>query len=209
MTIDEIHAAVLDPEGSLNTHYWVLYSLAYGLQAAAVFEFGVGGSSAVLLAALEPSGGRLISCDLEPLESLCERMPSLRQAAHSDRWTFWNADSAEALRRLGDEAFELVVHDGSHEPEQVEADIAGILPRLKRHGILLVHDVEQFALGPQVRRGLMAGIRRSRRRVSMTSLPYSDGLAIVRMEDDTGCGQVRSHWCKRTTRPAVPVPLPW
>ena len=79
----------------------------------------------------------------------------------------------------------------------------------RRYSILLVHDVEQFALGPQVRRGLMAGVRRSGRRVSMTSLPYSDGLAILRMEDDTGRGQVASRWCKTSTRPAVAASLPW
>jgi len=209
MTIDEIHAASLAAESSLNKHYWTLFSLAYGLQAQLAFEFGVGGSSGVLLAALELTGGRLISCDPEPREGLFERMPHLRSAAHSARWTFRNMGSSQALRELRDEVFELVLHDGSHEPEQVEEDIVGILPRLKRYGVLLVHDVEQFALGPQVRRGLMAGIRRSRRRVSMTSLPYSDGLAIVRVEDDFGCGQVASRWCKSTTRPAVAAPLPW
>ena len=117
-------------------------------------------------------------------------------------------ESSQALRERGTEAFEPVPHDGSHEADQVEADIAGVLPRLKRDGILLVHDVEQFALGPQVRRGLAAGIRCSRLRVSMTSLPYSDGLAIVRMEDDTGRGQVASRWCKSTTRPAIAAALP-
>ena len=43
----------------------------------------------------------------------------------------------------------------------------------------------------------------------MTSLPYSDGLAIVRMEDDTGRGEVATRWCKNTTRPAVAAQLPW
>jgi predicted O-methyltransferase YrrM len=209
MTIADIHSAVLAAESSLNKHYWTLFSIAYGLQAQSVFEFGAGGSSAVLLAALDLTGGRLISCDTEPLESLSARIPQLGEAARSAHWTFRNTPSSQALRELGTEAFELVLHDGSHEPDQVEADIAGILPRLKRYGILLVHDVEQFALGPKVRRGLVAGIRRSRLRVSMTSLPYSDGLAIVRMEDDTGRGQVSSRWCKSTTRPAVAASLPW
>jgi predicted O-methyltransferase YrrM len=209
MTIDEIHAAVLATESSLNKHYWTLFSIAYGLQAQLVFEFGAGGSSAVLLTALELTGGRLISCDTEPLESLCRRMPHLRDSADCGRWTFRNMGSSQALRELGTEAFELVLHDGSHEADQVEEDVAGALPRLKRYGILLVHDVEQFALGPQVRRGLAAGVRRSGLRVSMTSLPYSDGLAIVRMEDDTGHGQVESRWCKSTTRPAVASSLPW
>ena len=163
----------------------------------------------MLLAALELTGGRLISCDTEPIEGLCARIPHLREAAQSARWSFRNLESSQVLRGLGTEAFELVLHDGSHEADQVEEDIAGILPRLKRYGILLVHDVEQFALGPQVRRGLASGIRRSRLRVSMTSLPYSDGLAIVRMEDDTGRGQVASAWCKSTTRPAVAAPMPW
>jgi predicted O-methyltransferase YrrM len=209
MTIHDIHAAVLASESSLNKHYWTLFSIAYGLQAQLVFEFGVGGSTGVLMAALELIGGRLMSCDTEPLESLCERMPHLREAAASTRWTFRNTHSSRALKELTTEAFELVLHDGSHEADQVEEDIAGILPRLKRFGILLVHDVEQFALGPQVRRGLVAGIRRSRLRVSTTSLPYSDGLAIVRIEDDTGHGQVTSQWCKTTTRPAAPASIPW
>jgi hypothetical protein len=100
--------------------------------------------------------------------------------------------SSRALKELTTEAFELVLHDGSHEGDEVEEDIAGIVPRLKRFGILLVHDVEQFALGPQVRRGLVAGIRRLRLRVSTTSLPYSDGLAIVRMEGDTGHARSRA-----------------
>jgi predicted O-methyltransferase YrrM len=209
MTIADIHSAVLATESSLNKHYWTLFSIAYGLQAQMVFEFGAGGSSTVLLAALELTGGGLISCDTEPLESLSARIPQLGEAAQSAHWTFRNTPSSQALRELGTEAFELVLHDGSHEPDQVEEDIAGILPRLKRYGILLVHDVEQFALGPQVRRGLAAGIRRSRLRASLTSLPYSDGLAIVRMEDDTGRGQVASRWCKSTTQPAEAAPLPW
>jgi hypothetical protein len=45
--------------------------------------------------------------------------------------------------------------------------------------------------------------------VSTTGLPYSDGLAIVRMEEDTGQGQVASRWCKSATQPAVAAPLPW
>ena len=60
----------------------------------------------------------------------------------------------------------------------------------------------------QVRRGLTAGIRRSRLRVSMTILPYFDPLVNVRMEDDTRRGQVAGRWCKRTTRPAAAAPLP-
>lgn len=88
-------------------------------------------------------------------------------------------------------------------------DIAGILPHLKQFGLLLVHDVEQFALGEEMRRGLMEGIRRSGRRVSMTSLPYSDGLAIVRMEDACVAGRIQTTWSKATTRPATPAAIPW
>jgi predicted O-methyltransferase YrrM len=209
MRLEDIDAAAVAAESSLNKHYWTLFSIAYGLQAREAFEFGAGGSSAVLLAALERTGGRLTSCDAEPLEGLRRRIPHLDAAARSGRWTFLHLPSARALRGLRDEAFDLVLHDGSHEADEVEEDVAGILPWMRRYGILLVHDVEQFALGPQVRRGLAAGIRRSGIRVSMTSLPFSDGLAIVRVEDDTGRGAVDSRWCKSTTRPAVPAPFPW
>src|SRR5207245_633010 len=102
-----------------------------------------------------------------------------------------------------------VLHDGSHEPDQVRDDIVGILPRLKRFGVLLVHDVEQFELGSGMRKALMEGIRDTGFNVSLTSLPYSDGLAIVRMESDTGRGQVSSGWHKGSTRPAIPAELPW
>src|SRR6266478_4986631 len=155
MKIEDIHAAVLAAESSLNKHYWTLFSVAYGLQAKLVFEFGAGTSSAVLLTALELTGGKLISCDSEPLDSLVRRTPCLREYTPSSQWTFWNVDSGEALGRLNHETFDLVLHDGSHEHAQVAEDIAGILPRLKRFGVLLLHDVEQFQLGPQVRTGLM------------------------------------------------------
>jgi hypothetical protein len=91
---NHIHAAVLATESSLNKHYWTLFSLAYGLQAQSVFEFGAGGSSAVLLAALELTGGRLTSCDTEPLESLVSWIPHLRECSHSTRWTFRNMPSS-------------------------------------------------------------------------------------------------------------------
>jgi predicted O-methyltransferase YrrM len=209
MKIEDIHAAVTASESSLNKHYWTLFSIAYGLQAKLAFEFGAGTSSAVLLTALELTGGKLISCDHEPLDSLVRRTPSLREYTPSSQWAYWNVDSSEALRRLNRETFDLVLHDGSHEQEQVAEDITGILPCLKRFGILLLHDVEQFQLGPQMRTGLMEGIRRTGLNVSLTSLPWSDGLAIVRMESDTGRGQVSSRWCKSTTRPALAAALPW
>jgi len=209
MRIEDIHAAVVARESSLNKHYWTLFSLVYGLQAKSAFEFGTGTSSAVLLTALEMTGGKLLSCDPEPFDGLTQRIPALRGHVPSSRWTFWNTGSTDSLRRMTSEAFDFVLHDGSHEPDQVEEDIAGILPRMKRFGLLLVHDVEQFVLGPGMRRALMDGIRRSGFHVSLTSLPYSDGLAIVRMESDTGCGQVESSWCKSTTRPAIPAALPW
>lgn len=209
MTINEMHAAVLAAESSLNKHYWTLFSIAYGLQAQRVFEFGAGGSSAVLLAALELTGGRLISCDVEPAEGIAERVPVLRRAIGSSQWTFLQMPSATALSKIQSEAFDLVLHDGTHETEQLAADIAGILPRLKQFGLLLVHDVEQHQLGPQVRRGLITGIQNSRVAVSMTSLPYSDGLAIVRRESYSDCGRVASQWCKSSTQPAVPVQIPW
>src|SRR5262245_19584058 len=209
MTIRDIHSAVLASESSMNKHYWTLFSIAYGLQAKSVFEFGAGTSSAVLLTALDVTGGKLVSCDPEPLDSLACRIPSLGECTTSPRWTFWNLTSTAALRRIENDTFDLVLHDGAHEPQQVEEDIAGILPHLKRFGILLVHDVEQFQLGPQMRRALTAGIQRSELEVSLTSLPYSDGLAIVRIESDTGHGQISSRWCKSTTRPAIPAALPW
>lgn len=209
MTLDEIQAAVSAEESSLNKHFWSLYSLAYGIQAKLVFEFGAGTSSRVLLEALRLTGGRLISCDLDDPRPRWRDSPTAAQDAKASHWSFWKLSSAEALVQLSDEAFDLVLHDGSHEEAEVAADVAAILPRMKQFGLLLVHDVEQHQLGPQVRRGLMRGIAQGAVKTSLCSLPYSDGLAIVRVESESARGKVQTTWRKRTTLPAVPVALPW
>jgi|688.fasta_scaffold369346_1 predicted O-methyltransferase YrrM len=210
LTADEIHAAVLAPESSLNKHYWTLFSMALGVHAQSVFEFGAGGSSAVLLTALELTGGRLTSCDTEPLASLAARLPAIGRIQASSRWTYCQGRSQAVLAdRNVPPAFDLALHDGSHERAEVADDVAEILPRLKQFGLLLVHDVEQFELGEVMRSAVMEGIVRAGLRVSMTSLPYSDGLAIIRMESERPHGTVRSPWCKSTTRPPVLCALPW
>ncbi len=209
MTLDEIQAAVTARESSLNKHYWTLYSLAYGLQAQKVFEFGAGTSSRVLLEALRITGGHLVSCDLSDPRPAWARNGVALDEAISRQWTFLNVSSAEALTQVGPEGFDLVLHDGSHEELEVAADIWTILPRMKQFGLLLVHDVEQFELGPQVRRGVLRGVKQSNVQVSVTSLPYSDGLAILRVESPSPCGAVQTTWRKQTTQPAVPSALPW
>ncbi len=208
MRLDQIHAAVTDTESSLNTHYLTIYSLAIGLQSQRVFEFGAGNSSRVLLRAMEITHGRLTSCDI--VDPRAAWPPSEYTGTGIDRnWQFLKMTSSQALAHVLNDVFDLVLHDGSHESDEVAEDIAGILPRMKRFGVLLVHDVEQAVLGPQVRRGLMEGIRRTGLSVSMTSLPFSDGLAVIRVESHTGRGEVRTTWCKHSTLPAIPAPLPW
>lgn len=206
MNLVSIQDAVIAPESSLNTHYWTLYSLTIGLQAKNVFEFGAGSSSRVLLAALGITNGRLMSCDV------VDPRPNWRgrDEAAERRWQFCHMSSSAALDLVSSsDAFDLVLHDGSHEADELAHDVGRILPAMKRFGLMLVHDVEQADLGPQVRLGLMEGIRRTGLQTSLTSLPFSDGLAIVRVESHTGRGQIQTTWRKSTTRPACPTPMPW
>ena len=175
-----------------SLHYLTLYSLALGLEARRVFEFGCGLSSLTLLAALEKTGGDLITCDVRHF-SEC----GLERSFEEPRWDFRQGLSKEILASLGDEVFELVLHDGSHTPDVVHEDLLQILPRVKKNGIVLIHDTEH----PSKDYGLEAVVPSvfSEIRADLTTLPYGYGLTIARIREDFGHGEVDLQWRKGVT----------
>ena len=90
------------------------------------------------------------------------------------------------------EGFDLVLHDGSHEPDVVEEELKAIVPCVKKGGLILVHDTRHPKLGLE-----SAAPRALAGTPHLTfTLPYGYGLTIIEMLDDFGWGDVELKWRK-------------
>jgi len=159
----------------LAPYYPLLYSLVIGMGAQRVFEFGTGESTEVLLSALRQTDGVLYSCSPSGKE------PSYADARH---WVHYPTLSEHALRALPPEVcFDLVLHDGSHSAAVVEADLIGILPRVKRGGLILLHDTLHSYVGAQVRSGLREALLSDLLDGATTTitLPFAFGLTVIQV----------------------------
>ena len=173
--IDRAHSA----EGGMARHYLMLYACVLGVEAKRVFEFGAGYSSQVILDALEETGGELISCDPQSDEVLGMK-------PHK-RWTHIQKNSRKALKKI-DGVFDLVFHDGSHKHEEVRRDLRKILPRVKKSGLILVHDTFDSEKKYYLQKALEMFIGEK------VTLCYGHGLTIIRQTE--GEIAINPKWTK-------------
>lgn len=189
----EIYPYKLPPTSGFTLHYMTLYSIICGMEAKNVFEFGCGYSSKVLLEALSHTGGKLITNEMRDIKNTGND-PALLDT-FKDRWTYLQKRSDEALRDdIKGEKFDVVLHDGAHEPQIVMKDIRKIVKHMKQDALLLVHDTNHKAfpyLPWAVRLGLFPY------RYELCTLPYGYGLAIIRLKSNLGNGKVELTWKKQ------------
>ncbi len=166
-----------------------------------MFEFGAGQSTKAILAALQPNRGYLVSCDIR---SVAEIAPLGVGFDHTywDQWIFLQGNSRDIVSNLSCEfgPYDLVLHDGSHDPAEMIGDLLDIVPQMKRDSLLLIHDTEHpdidYGLDAAVEEGL-APFAHSRVR-----LPFGYGLDVVRIEEDFGHPPIELSWRKeRKTEP--------
>lgn len=156
----------------LAPHYPILYALILGMGAQSVFEFGVGGSTAVMLAALSQTGGRLYSCSPDAQRNVVDLRGNASWVCHATM-------SDQALKDLPEDVtFDLVLHDGSHSTDVVVADLLTITPRIRDGGLLLVHDVLHSYVGPAMRAALAQFQWNADRVWGDILLPFGFGLAV-------------------------------
>lgn len=178
----------------LAPHYLTLWSAVVGLEARRVLEFGAGGSTAVILDAISalgptPEGRVLFSCSTESAEQIEERFGPVPDDA---LWVHRRGlSSAFASSNPCDgPLLDLILHDGSHAADVVEADLRWALPRLRQFGLCLVHDSQHSYVGVEVRKALHATLTDPPHdlagdgvlALSCTTLPYGFGLTILRRE---------------------------
>jgi len=193
MTFDEIIKKHHANTAGFCRHYLLLYSIALGLETKSAFEFGAGFSSKVILKALEETGGKLITCDIKNIEDVGLSKKDIE--SHRHNWYYTQGNSLDVVKELNKEAFDFVLHDGSHNWQTVTKDIKNILPKMKKNSLLLVHDTEHPTKNYVLKKAIKKALRRVKH--SKVTLPYGYGLTIIRIEKDFGNGEVDIKWRKK------------
>jgi len=195
MDFSDILIRYEDKDCGFAKHQLLLYSLVIGLNAKNVFEFGSGDSTLTILQALDKTDGKLISCDVPggrgpvKLDKFAKKNPDWDRSRLN--YVLKNSKLIEEILRDHAQgiAFDLVLHDGSHTGRIVLHDLQVIVSKMKRNGILIVHDTAHkrpdFGLLKQCKKAMEPYSH------SMTTLPYGCGLTIIRMESDLGNGKVK------------------
>lgn len=192
--IEEIAAHHHANTTGFSRHYLTLYSLVLGMEAKEVFEFGCGASTKAILAALERTGGKLITNDARTLEETGNTWEQLGPHRDAGRFEFIQGKSETTYPRIRQGKFDLVLHDGSHEWRTVARDLRVVARRVKQDGIILVHDTEHV---PTFHLKLAVWLGMFGRRHEVLTLPYGYGLTIIRIRGNRGIGKVKLEWKKQ------------
>lgn len=174
-----------------SRHYLLLYSIVLGLETKLAFEFGTGQSTKVIIEALKKTKGKLISNDVRDAD-ICG-ITSKDQKKYSDIWQFLQGRSNEVLSNVEESGFDFVLHDGAHDGKTVLEDLQFIIPKMKKNGILLVHDTEYEY--EDIRKAV--GVALQKVKHQRIELPYGCGLSIIRIRQDFGNGKVKVSWKKK------------
>lgn len=179
-------------------HYLTLYAITVGLQPRCVFEFGTGLTTKTILLALERFAPE--SCLItNSMESRHEILGG-EINTHPNWVQHYQGRSQERLIEVLTEhpgPYDLVLHDGSHDYNVVQHDLEHIYPRMRRYGLILVHDSQHSHCGKAMRQAIADALYA--RGTTRLTLPYGFGLTLIRVEEDLGNGTIRITRDKTTS----------
>jgi cephalosporin hydroxylase len=171
-----------------------LYSIVLGMESKNVFEFGCGFSTTAILTALYLTGGKLITNDIRPLSENCPPYldKSYEGVVNNSWWEFICASSDIALKDIvtRETVYDVILHDGSHTPNVVIADLKALLPKTKTGTIILLHDTNHPTANYRL------DIVAKELDLPNITLPYGYGLTIMTVDKDFGNGSVNIEWRK-------------
>lgn len=190
--IDKMYKGECKQTGFMK-HYYTLFAIVEGLEAKRTFEFGTGISTKVIVNAVKERNGIHHSVDVRDIRDTGVEPSFYVESA--DNWHFSqmnsNLFSAEDFATMG--PFDFVLHDGSHIPGEVAKDLKKIIPAMKQDSILMVHDTytDEF-------KGMDVAVAKALADIDheMITLPFSNGLTIVRITANLGTGTVKPTWVK-------------
>jgi len=160
------------PDGP-SKHLLILYSLVIGLRAKTIVDLGLGQTTGALRAAALQTGGVVHTCDFD------KRRFGHILSEQDKHWKLYLEPSSSFFHKIP-EPIDLVMHDGAHDYLNVRRDLEALIPKMRKFGIICVHDTQQSDLY----RDMLAAIRDATRKfcVSLTNLPFNAGMAIMRVE---------------------------
>lgn len=164
-------------------HYMTLYAIVLGMEAQSTLEFGAGVSTSVFLSAHRITGGVHQSISTERRDAV---VGIQKHDDAPDRWIHHQGTSSDVLpSALAQTSWiDVVLHDGSHATDVVEADLRAVLPQVAQYGLILVHDTQHSYVGPAMRQAVGRIIHDFD--LSHVTLPYGFGLTILRNEVKAG-----------------------
>jgi hypothetical protein len=162
-----------DTSSSGSKHLLILYSLVVGMNAQVIAEIGLGQTTGALRAAAALTGATVHTCDFD------KRRYHHLLAQQDAHWKLCLEPSTTFIERLP-EPIDLVMHDGAHDYLNVKRDLELLIPKMRRFGMICVHDTQETDLY----RDMLAAIKDAVAgfSVSLTNLPFSCGLAMIRVE---------------------------
>lgn len=115
--------------GEENLDYAFLKELCWKLRPKIILEFGVmgAGSTKAFLEVAEKIGARVISIDVDNYERACD----------SPNWEFHQMNDLDFEI---DEPIDILFIDTSHTYEQTLAELKKFAPKVKKTGVILLHD---------------------------------------------------------------------
>jgi hypothetical protein len=162
-----------DTSSSGSKHLLILYSMVVGLNAKVIAEIGLGQTTGTLRAAAAVTGATVHTCDFD------KRRYEHLLTKQDDRWKLYLEPSTAFIPRLP-APLDFVMHDGAHDYFNVKRDLQLLIPKMRKFGIICVHDTQETDLYREMLAAVKDGVAGCS--VSVTNLPFSCGLAIIRVE---------------------------
>jgi hypothetical protein len=148
--------------------------MVIGTNAKTIMDIGLGQSTGAIRAAAAKTGGVVYSCDFDK-NRYTYLLPE--QDAH---WKLFLEASGSFIPKVPD-AIDFCMHDGAHDYTTVLNDLKAILPKMRKYGIICVHDTQQSDLNKE----MLSAIKDATENfaTSVVNVPFGAGLAIIRVEE--------------------------
>ena len=147
-----------------------------GVNAKKIVDLGIGSTTRSMRFAAQTTGGVCYSCDVD-----AARFSGLL-GQQDEHWKLFLGPSEKFVAQL-EGPLDFVMHDAAHDYYQVKMDLEAIIPKMKRFGLICVHDTQQTDLSHDMLAAIKDVLRG--KAVSMVNLPFSSGLAIIRIEESS------------------------
>jgi len=174
---------------STSGHLLTLYAMVRGLKAKTILEIGFGRSTFALAKAAYENGGELITCD-------CRDFSYLLSAEEKQITTFICGTSEKVWKMLNkgvDFAFLDYFAADTITEKFCISEISKCVSFMRTNGLITIHDAtkDRYSLEKSLKKVS------KRRHLELVSLPYGNGLAVIRCVKKSKYGMIEDTFTKK------------